>query len=167
MEPVVIYECVPGCPVAALDEQSGVTTSGAMKREVGAYEGESTTGFIRGRSGPSNQHGDKGGASRFFPQFEGQEPVEVPFLYMGKASKKETSLDGEIVNDHPTKKPLKLMQWLVRLVTCKGGLVLDPYCGSGSTLHAAVEEGMRFTGIERDEHAHAIASARMKIVTER
>ena len=46
------------------------TTSGAMKKEVDAYDGKSTTGFIRGRSGPSNQHGDSGRASRFFKQVE-------------------------------------------------------------------------------------------------
>lgn len=58
----------PECPSAQLDEQSGQQTSGAMKREVDGYEGDSVTGFIRGRSGPSNQHGDTGGASRFFFQ---------------------------------------------------------------------------------------------------
>lgn len=158
-EDVTIWACVPGCPVAALDAQSGATTSGAMKREVGAYKGESTTGFIRGRSGPSNQHGDKGGASRFFPQF-----VESPFFYTGKASKRETTLDGEIKNHHPTKKPLALMRWLVKLVTPKGGIVLDPYAGSGSTLHAAVEEGMRFTGVERDPDFCEVARHRMEVV---
>ena len=58
----------PECPSAQLDEQSGQQTSGAMKREVDGYEGDSVTGFIRGRSGPSNQHGDTGGASRYFFQ---------------------------------------------------------------------------------------------------
>ena len=58
----------PECPSAQLDEQSGQQTSGAMKREVDGYEGDSVTGFIRGCSGPSNQHGDTGGASRYFFQ---------------------------------------------------------------------------------------------------
>ena len=44
------------------------TTSGAMKHEVEAYDGDSITGFLRGRSGPSNQHGDSGSAARFFKQ---------------------------------------------------------------------------------------------------
>ena len=65
-----IWDCASDCPVRALDEQSGVTQSGAMKREVDAYAGESSTQFLRGRSGPSNQHGDSGGASRFFKQVE-------------------------------------------------------------------------------------------------
>ena len=70
-ETVPAWECVEGCPVATLDRQSGTLSSGAMKREVPAYAGESTTGFLRGRSGPSNQHGDTGGASRFYPQLQG------------------------------------------------------------------------------------------------
>lgn len=68
METVDTWACVEGCPVLELDAQSGVTRSGAMRREVTAYEGESVTGLLRGRSGPSNQHGDAGGASRFFKQ---------------------------------------------------------------------------------------------------
>ena len=52
------------------------TTSGAMKHEVDAYDGESLTTFIRGRSGPSNQHADSGSASRFFFNFTEQESTE-------------------------------------------------------------------------------------------
>lgn len=67
-ETVAAWSCTPECAIAALDAQSGITQSGAMRREVPAYKGESTTQFLRGRSGPSNQHGDSGGASRFFKQ---------------------------------------------------------------------------------------------------
>jgi site-specific DNA-methyltransferase (adenine-specific) len=49
-------------------EQFPVTTSGAMKRDVGAYKGDSLTGFLRGRSSPLNQHGDSGSAARFFKE---------------------------------------------------------------------------------------------------
>lgn len=52
------------------------------------------------------------------------------------------------------------MTYLVRLVTPKGGLVLDPFAGSGSTLVAAVSEGMRFLGIEREPEYHRIATKR-------
>ena len=48
-------------------------------------------------------------------------------------------------------KPLALMRWLVRLVTPYGGVVLDPFAGSGTTLEAAVAEGMRAIGVEREE----------------
>lgn len=66
---------------------------------------------------------------------------------------------------HNTKKPVRLMQWLIRLVTPKGGHVLDPYCGSGSTLHAAIEEDCVFTGIEKDPKFHAISVKRVAIVS--
>jgi len=166
-ETVEAWECVEGCPVKALDEQTGVTSSGAMKREVPAYEGESITGFLRGQSGPSNQHGDSGGASRFFPQFEGQAPPEAPFLYTGKATKREATIDGQVPNKHPTKKPLALMQWLVRLVTPKKGICLDPFCGSGSTCVAAIEEGMRFIGIEKDADFYADTVKRVRFVLQK
>lgn len=101
-----------------LDEQSGISTSGAMKREVGSYDGESVTGLLRGSSGPHNQHGGTGGASRFF--------------YCAKASKKERG-----GSKHPTVKPLELMRYLVRLVRPpKGGVILDPFGGSGTTAEA-------------------------------
>lgn len=54
-------------------------------------------------------------------------------------------------NNHPTVKPTDLMRYLCRLVTPPGGVVLDPYMGSGSTGKAAILEGFRFVGIERDE----------------
>ena len=67
-EMVENWECDEGCPIGLMDKQSGITKSGAMKHEVGAYDGNSITPFLRGRSGPSNQHGGTGGASRFFKQ---------------------------------------------------------------------------------------------------
>jgi DNA modification methylase len=64
-------------------------------------------------------------------------------------------------NHHPTVKPLELMRWLTRLAVPEGGLVLDPFCGSGSTGCAAVLEDKRFIGIERDPDYVQIASARI------
>jgi DNA modification methylase len=64
-------------------------------------------------------------------------------------------------NPHPTVKPLELMRWLVRLTTPEGGLVLDPFCGSGSTGAAAALEARRFLGIELDPAYTAIARARI------
>lgn len=64
-------------------------------------------------------------------------------------------------NHHPTVKPTSLMRWLVRLVTPPGGIVLDPFTGSGSTGVAAVAEGFRFAGIELSEEYVAIARARI------
>ncbi|HEY7829539.1 MAG TPA: site-specific DNA-methyltransferase [Solirubrobacteraceae bacterium] len=64
-------------------------------------------------------------------------------------------------NIHPTVKPLTLMRWLVGLITPPGGLVLDPFTGSGSTGAAAVLEGRQFLGIEREGEYVDIACARL------
>jgi DNA modification methylase len=64
-------------------------------------------------------------------------------------------------NPHPTVKPLALMRWLVRLATPEDGLILDPFCGSGSTGAAAALERRRFLGIELDPDYALIARARI------
>lgn len=77
-------------------------------------------------------YGDSGSAARFF--------------YCAKASRSER---GES-NTHPTVKPLALMRYLCRLVTPPGGLILDPFLGSGTTSLAAHAEGFASVGIEAD-----------------
>lgn len=117
---------------AMLDAQTGV--SPPKPHRIGRMGG-SRDGLGMGRGGDSVgawPADPGGGASRFF--------------YTAKASRKERG-EG---NTHPTVKPLSLMRWLVKLVTPPGGVVLDPFCGSGSTLVAAVEEGFDCIGIERE-----------------
>jgi DNA modification methylase len=65
-------------------------------------------------------------------------------------------------NHHPTVKPIALMRYLVRLVTPPGGLVLDPFTGSGTTGLAALREGMAFVGCEQSEDYIKIATARLR-----
>ena len=67
-------------------------------------------------------------------------------------------------NIHPTVKPIKLMKYLCRLITPKGGTILDPFMGSGSTGMAAKEENFDFVGIEKEEEYFNIASARIESV---
>ena len=67
-------------------------------------------------------------------------------------------------NIHPTVKPIKLMKYLCRLITPKGGTVLDPFMGSGSTGMAAKEENFEFVGVEKEEEYFNIASARIESV---
>jgi len=86
--------------------------------------------------------GDSGSAARFF--------------YCAKASKKDR--EG---STHPTMKPTDLMRYLCRLVTQPGGVVLDPFMGSGSTGKAAVLEGLQFIGIEREGEYLDIATRRI------
>jgi len=79
------------------------------------------------------------------------------FFYVAKATGDERGAG----NTHPTVKPQALMRMLVRLVTPPSGLVLDPFCGSGSTLVAASLEGFSAVGIEREPEYAAIARGRI------
>lgn len=89
-------------------------------------------------------HGDTGSAARFF--------------YTAKAD-----ADDRLGSKHPTVKPLDLMQYLVRLVTPPGGLVLDPFAGTGTTGEAAFREGMRAVLIEREPEYQADIARRMEL----
>ena len=73
---------------------------------------------------------------------------------------------AKVGNVHSTVKPTDLMRYLCRLVTPPGGVVLDPFLGSGSTGVAALAEGFRFVGIEREEEYMAIATARLRHAVE-
>ena len=64
-------------------------------------------------------------------------------------------------NPHPTVKPIALMEWLVRLVTPPGGVVLDPFMGSGSTGIAAVKQRFKFVGVELSEAYFKVAQERI------
>lgn len=159
-----------------LDEQSGITKSTKRNNPSTKKEGSlfSDVGFTITGDG---EYSDKGGASRFF--------------YVAKVSKKERNLgldsfedknettpnsykDGIRINNrgevreksvtkntHPTLKPINLMTYLCRLVTPVGGIVLDPFMGSGSTGISAMIEGFDFIGMEMDEEYFKIAEARI------
>jgi DNA modification methylase len=140
--------CVEGCPVAALDAQAGERPG--MKRTIlrrGATTGTSIGGHgTYGENPPQDAlagYGDTGGASRFF--------------YVAKASRADRG-EG---NGHPCVKSTALMEWLIKLVCPPGGVVLDPFAGSGSTGVAALRCGRGFVGVERDAGYHAIAERRL------
>ena len=94
----------------------------------------------------NNEYEDEGSAARFF--------------YCPKVSKKERNR-GLDKNNHPTVKPIELMKYLCRLVTPKGGTILDPFMGSGSTGMAAKDEGFEFIGIEKEKEYYEIAEQRI------
>jgi DNA modification methylase len=96
-------------------------------------------------------------ADRVKSSFNANEGSAARFFYCAKASGDDRG-DG---NTHPTVKPTNLMRYLCRLVTPPGGVVLDPFMGSGSTGKAALLEGFRFIGIERDAQYLEIARARI------
>lgn len=90
-----------------------------------------------------------------------------PIVKAGSMSGEETRPDRPTnhpmrQNHHPTVKPTDLMRYLCRLVTQPGGLILDPFMGSGSTGKAAVLEGFSFIGIEQSAEYVEIANARIK-----
>lgn len=114
---------------------SGVKTPGAGERRDGRPDWR----FAEGQT----CYADSGTAARFF--------------YTAKASKSERG-EG---NTHPTVKPIALMQWLVKLVCPPGGLVLDPFGGSGTTAAACVLEGRRCYLIEREMGYAEIALGRI------
>ena len=163
----------PSCAVALLDAQSGERKLGGQRK--GAVEGISNQVYAKGwvRS-ETLGYGDTGGASRFY--------------YVAKASKAERNMGCEGLpakrggseqfdsrwkegtgadrmpvnqNTHPTVKPVAVMRWLVRLVCPPGGLVLDPFAGSGTTGVACAQEGFRFVGIERELEYCEIARRRI------
>jgi hypothetical protein len=112
-----------------------VTAPGSFPATRGADKNRTTFGEFAGQSGLTARRTEAGSAARFF--------------YSAKASKGDRAS-----SKHPTVKPVSLMQWLARMVTPPGGLVLDPFAGSGTTGQAAALEGLRCVMIEReDEYA--------------
>jgi hypothetical protein len=148
----------------ALDEQTGTLTSGKpaggdgphlAKASVGVGGGASlegsADGSLRSEGVEYHLYGDSGGASRFF--------------YCAKTAKSERNagLPAGLANNHPTVKPVRLMEWLVKMVTPPGGTVLDPFCGSGTTMVAAERLGLDGIGIDRDDEDQYLAVARHRI----
>jgi DNA modification methylase len=168
----------PTCAAAMLDAQSGERPGmqpGILRR--GATTGRSIGGSVYGTAEPQDVlagYGDTGGASRFYYVAKASRSEreaglqDAPRRNGGSNAKGFTDdvargLDRNrpVANHHPTVKPVALMRWLVRLVTPPDGLVLDPFCGSGTTGIAATLEGRRFLGIEREAEYVEIARARI------
>ncbi|MGZ3796483.1 MAG: DNA-methyltransferase [Pseudobdellovibrionaceae bacterium] len=156
-----------------LDEQSGERKSGGSIKSPPSSRFKNTHSQS-GRQPNWTGYNDSGGASRFF--------------YVAKASKSERNtgledmplVESGIKNDsgrgfsesdphkkilnqnfHPTVKPIKLMQYLINLVTPPKGIVLDPFMGSGSTGVAAKNLGFGFIGIEKMPEYFEIAQKRI------
>ena len=168
------------------ETKSGVMKAGT-RRAAQDEPGSVCYGTYGGNAASADTYGDAGSAARFFycaktsrkdrneglDGFEGKTPSD-------KTGRKEGSVGlvgdhdnkgqtanpfanggGISQNNHPTVKPTDLMAYLCRLVTPPGGVVLDPFMGSGSTGKAAMREGFRFIGIEMDESYLKIAEARI------
>jgi DNA modification methylase len=134
-----------------LDKQSGVTSSQVSNRgniNIGNMAGYGNNAKeTKANSASVRGHNDSGGASRFF--------------YVARASKQDRN-EGIESNTHPTVKPTALMEYLIRLVTPAGGVVLDPFTGSGSTGKAALLNGYKFIGCELTPEYLPIIEGRLK-----
>ena len=148
---------------AMLDEQSGTLRAGWFSGTHARGIGFSGTDRNESCGAPSRSTGDSGGASRFFyvakaSRAERDAGVTVeaqpqdPSRVEGRPGSDNPRNRGAAprTNSHPTVKPIALMRWLVRLVTPPGGVVLDPFTGSGSTGCACALEGFDFLGIDLD-----------------
>lgn len=189
-ETVDDWRCVDGCPCKALNDQAGFrkgpgTPSSGSWACGGLGYGGTSRGSDRRFSG---YEPDGGTCSRFFPQFQAEVPwfysakasrTEREFGCESLPARKSAEVTGrdedapghnnprsgsrkrgEIRNTGPCVKPQEFLRWLVRLGCRPGGLVLVPYCGTGSEVIACVGAGMRAIGIEGDAEMVAIANAR-------
>jgi DNA modification methylase len=102
-----------------------------------------------------------------FPTTESDSGSAARFFYTAKAGGDRDRPHGKEAAIHPTVKPLDLMQYLVRLVCARGGTVLDPFCGSGSTGCAAILEGMHFVGIEKSQEYADLAVGKLILALQR
>jgi site-specific DNA-methyltransferase (adenine-specific) len=135
-----------------LDEQSGERPSGGVDKRKRTHKKYESTFAKRTYDNPIDyaREPSTGGASRFF--------------YCAKASRRERNAGLEGVNHHPTVKPLTLMEYLVKLITPLGGLVLDPFLGSGTTALACKRLGRHYIGIEISREYCDIAERRLAAV---
>jgi len=189
-ETIEDWDCHEDCPIRILDEQSGVSQS--LSTKIGFTNPIEDNSFFYGmRNKVTVRHNDKGGASRFFyvakasksERNKGLDDFEekpLAFSNQAKAELKRGNLEfngngiiGEgivghgnkinmLKNFHPTVKPIKLMQYLVKMITPPNGIVLDPFCGSGTTGVACKLDGFSFVGLEQDPEYTKIAEARIE-----
>lgn len=155
--------------------KSGKMQAGAQRKKslgMGGYHGNFPD--IATNDGT---YGDCGSAARFFytskasrkDREEGLDNFIDKPSYMVENGSKHASKNGKVIdrntvnkNNHPTVKPTSLMEWLVTLIVPAGGLVLDPFAGSGSTGKACMYTGHHFVGIEQEAEYVTLANARIK-----
>ena len=169
----------PNCPCRMLDEQSGVLKSGGgftQRKDKDAL-------FNFGVGYSKNEVRDKGGASRFFycpkaskkERNEGCEKIEIKDNLQGLDTRGRVLVreDGtktlverwgktSTKNNHPTVKPIKLMEYLIKLVSKEGATILDPFGGSGTTMVACLKLNRKCILIEKEPEYIKIINARVK-----
>jgi len=172
------YQCHPNCPIRILDEQSGERGNNYRPNLIGKdYKTKGYGTIPAGQSPLETMYNDNGGASRFFycaKAYKTERNAGCEDLYWGKEEDDLIQITKEEYNRLPRSKrrkgnpiislkPINLMRWLVRLVCPKGGTILDPFGGSGTTAIACIIEGMNYIVIEkRNAFANIIIPRRIK-----
>ena len=181
-ETIEDWSCVDDCPIKILDEQSGISKSSDSERK------RNSIGSFGMPNDKTPEYNDKGGASRFFyvakasqwersfglDEFEEKTSGSLNFRNPSSSGRSEDAPSVELMggltksksNFHPTIKPIKLMQYLIRLVTQPNGIVLDAFAGSGTTGIACKIDGFEFVGLELSEEFTAIANQRIESFNE-
>ncbi len=154
--------CHSDCAVVRLGSQSGERKSGTAVRRNGGG-GKIFNKASRQGSQPDAGYADEGDASRFFNQIYWDRQLDT-FHFCAKAQPGDRVHPDVPGVAHPTVKPRALIGWLIRLGVAPGGLIVDPYLGSGTTGVAALAEnaGYRFLGFDRDPAYVALAAARIR-----
>lgn len=148
---------VDGCRV-----ETKYDTTGSSSISPNAVFGKMKTKNVSGGRGlgrwPANIAHD--GTDPVLNAFGGADNNPARFFYCAKATPSDRHAPG-VKNTHPTVKPTPLMRWLCRMVTPPGGIVLDPFSGSGSTGKGAILEGFQYVGIELDAEMCEISRLRL------
>lgn len=152
------------------DTKSGLMKAGTV-RAAQDVPGSVVYGVYGGDAAKADTYGDSGSAARFFYAAKASRadrdagldhlPKGNNMRVNGPRESEEAKFATKRANTHPTVKPTSLCQWLCRLITPPGGVILDPFMGSGSTGKAAVLEGFQFIGCEREDEYMPIATARI------
>jgi hypothetical protein len=154
--------CGLSCPVKLMGEQSGVSVS---KTRDGDRPGKDSGryGTFVGQPSVAMGHTDTGTAARYFTQINPD-----PFIYSGKATKKDRTCNGAVTNAHPTVKPRELIKHLIKLIIppSPDAVVIDPFGGSGTTGVAAKELGRNAILIEREAEYVELINARIEATNE-
>jgi DNA modification methylase len=174
-ETVAAYKCVDGCPVAALDAQSGVRTSGVLRAGTKRTTGGGFNGGFPEIAALKDYGGDSGGASRFFycPKASRSErDAGLDAFELGNNMRVNAPRESESEkvapssrNIHPTVKPLALARYLARLILppIQDARMVVPFCGSGSEVIGALQAGWAHVdGIDSWDVAVRISRARIE-----
>jgi site-specific DNA-methyltransferase (adenine-specific) len=161
------WTCHPDCIVGQMNQRAGIKKNGGKKdcerlKKDTLLLNTNCYGRYKETINVEKTGGESGYVSRYFKQFA-FDPERL--LYSGKSSRKERNLGCEGLekgNTGPCVKPISIMEYLSLLTrNPDGGIVFDPFAGSGSTLVAAINTNRRWIGIERESEYCAIASCRI------